>query len=354
MKALNCQELGNDVTAQLKWMDVPVPSVGEDEILIRTMCASVNFPDTLIVQGKYQFKPDLPFAPGGELSGVIEKVGKDVEDFKVGDEVVAMVGWGAFSEFVVVPESKVLKKPKSMDFASAASFPMAFGTSFYALKRRAKLQEDETILILGAAGGVGLAAVQLAKAMGATVIAAASSEEKLNLLKRNGADFVINYRKENLRKCIKKIVGSVGVDVVYDPVGGPLAEMALRSMAWGGRYLVIGFVAGIPKPPFNLVLLKGCSIVGVFWGSFTMREPEQFHNDMMELADWHAKGLIKPCLSRIVPMSQGSLVLQDMIDRRLIGKGVLVTDSFRKRTRDYSAAQNAVTKSNVGSSVSRL
>jgi NADPH2:quinone reductase len=285
----------------------------------------VNFPDTLIIQNKYQFKPELPFSPGGEVAGIIKEVGEGVSHLNIGDTVIAMTGWGGFAEEVLTDASRVFPVPPVFDFKTAATFAYVFGTSYHALKDRAQLKEGETVLVLGASGGVGLAAVQLAKVMGAKVIAAASTEAKLAVCSQYGADAVVNYTDDNWREQIKTLTDGKGVDVVYDAVGGHYAEPALRSMAWNGRYLVVGFAAGgIPKIPLNLPLLKGCAVVGVFWGEFATRQKKDNQANMMQLFGWLMQGKIKPHISAEYPLEQAAQALNDLLARKATGKVVLV------------------------------
>jgi len=322
MKAIQCQVHG--LPESLLFVDVQVPPIDASEVLIQVKACGVNFPDVLIIQNKYQFKPTLPFSPGGEVSGVIAAVGENVKHLKVGDRVVALCGWGGFAEYVAVKSSRVFLMPDGLDFIHAACTLYTYGTSYHALKDRAQLKAGETLLVLGAAGGVGLAAVELGKVMGATVIAAASTEDKLSICKEKGADYVINYSKEDLRTRIKEITEDKGVDVVYDAVGGSLAESALRSIAWKGRYLVVGFTSGeIPSFPANLALLKGASIVGVFWGSFAEREPKQSVQNFAELVAWIKEGKINQHIHKIYSLQQAPQALQDLIDRKVIGKAVV-------------------------------
>lgn len=322
MKAIQCQVHG--LPESLLFVDVQVPSIDAREVLIQVKACGVNFPDVLIIQNKYQFKPTLPFSPGGEVSGVIAAVGENVKHLKVGDRVVALSGWGGFAEYVAIKSSRVFPMPDGLDFIHAACTLYTYGTSYHALKDRAQLKAGETLLVLGAAGGVGLAAVELGKVMGATVIAAASTENKLCICKEKGADYVINYSKEDLRTRIKEITEDKGVDVVYDAVGGSLAESALRSIAWKGRYLVVGFTSGeIPSFPANLALLKGASIVGVFWGSFAEREPKQSVQNFAELVAWIKEGKINQHIHKIYSLQQAPQALQDLIDRKVIGKAVV-------------------------------
>lgn len=322
MKAIQCRVHG--LPESLQFVDVGVPSIDAGEVLIQVKACGVNFPDVLIIQNKYQFKPTLPFSPGGEISGIIAAVGENVKHLEVGDRVVALCGWGGFAEYAAVKSSRVFPIPDGMDFIHAACTLYTYGTSYHALKDRAQLKAGETLLVLGAAGGVGLAAVELGKAMGGTIIAAASTEDKLSVCKEKGADYGINYSKEDLRTRIKEITEDKGVDVVYDAVGGSIAESALRSVAWKGRYLVVGFTSGeIPSFPANLALLKGASIVGVFWGSFAEREPKQSVQNFAELVAWIKEGKIDQHIHKIYSLQQAPLALQDLIDRKVIGKAVV-------------------------------
>jgi NADPH:quinone reductase len=306
--------------------DVPSPKAKAGEVVVSVKACGVNFPDTLIIQGKYQFKPELPFSPGGEVAGVVKEVGEGVTRVKVGDRVIAFNTWGGFAEEMVVEADRTIPMPSAMDFVTASAFVLTYGTSYHALKDRANIKAGETLLVLGASGGVGLAAVQIGKAMGARVIAAASSEEKLKICRDNGADETINYGTEDLRGRIKALTGGKGVDVVYDPVGGPYSEPALRDMAWNGRFLVVGFAAGeIPKVALNLTLLKGCSIVGVFWGSFTRNEPEHNRENNWELMAMFAAGQVKPHIHAVYPLEKAAEALNEMINKRVAGKVVLTT-----------------------------
>ncbi len=304
--------------------DVPVPEPGPGQVRVRVRAAGVNFPDVLMVQGLYQFKPPFPFSPGGEVAGVISAVGPGATAL-TGQEVIAFCGHGGFAEEVVVDEAKLLPVPPGMDLETAASFTMTYATSHYALRDRAGLRPGETLLVLGAGGGVGLAAVEIGKALGARVIAAASSAEKLAACRDRGADELINYAETDLREALKGLVGSRGVDVVYDPVGGPYSEAALRSLAWEGRLLVIGFAAGeIPKIPLNLVLLKGCQIVGVFWGAFVTRDPGRHAAHFAELSRWFARGLLRPLISRRYTLDETAQALRDLAARRVAGKACVL------------------------------
>jgi len=322
MKAIQCLQYG--LPDSLVLAEVSIPTIKPDEVLIKVKACGVNFPDILIIQNKYQFKPTLPFSPGGEVSGIISSVGENVTHLKVGDSVVALCGWGGFAEYVAVKSSRAFKVPNDLDFISAACTLYTYGTSYHALKDRAELKSGETLLVLGAAGGVGLAAVELAKIMGATVIAAASSDEKLAVCKAMGADHIINYKTEDLRARLKEITNDKGVDIIYDPIGGPLAEQALRSIAWRGRYLVVGFASGeIPSFAANLPLLKGASIVGVFWGSFAEREPKQSMQNFMQLLTWIKESKINQHIHKIYELPDAPNALQDLLDRKVYGKAVV-------------------------------
>jgi NADPH2:quinone reductase len=325
MKAVICKAYGPPESLVVEELE-PLQA-GAGQVVVSVKACGVNFPDTLIIQGKYQFKPPLPFSPGSEIAGIVKEVGPGVKSVKVGDPVIVFTGHGGFAEEVVAEASQLMPMPPQVDFPLAASFVLAYGTSHYALKGRAQLQPGETLLVLGAAGGVGLAAVELGKAMGARVIAAASSADKLDICRQYGADEVINYTSEDLRERIKTLTNGEGVDVVYDPVGGAYAEPALRGMAWGGRYLVVGFTTGeIPRIPLNLTLLKGCSIVGVFWGSFTAREPQRNQEYLSELFAWLQAGKIKPLISAKYPLERAPEALRDMMERKVKGKVVLVVE----------------------------
>jgi NADPH2:quinone reductase len=306
--------------------EVPGLIPGPGQVLISVQACGVNFPDTLIIQGKYQFKPDLPFSPGGEISGVVKQVGSDVDSLKIGDRVIAFSTWGGFAEELVVDQTRTVIISDKMDYERASAFVLTYGTSYHALKDRAHLREGEILLVLGASGGVGLAAIQLGKAMGATVIAAASNPEKLSACQENGADYVINYAQDDLRQSVKEITKGRGVDVIYDPVGGSFSEKALRDMSWGGRFLVVGFAAGeIPKVPLNIPLLKGCSVVGVFWGEFTKREPDLNKQNNQELMDLFDQGKISPHIHRVYPLEKAGEALNELLQKRVIGKVVLST-----------------------------
>ena len=322
MKAVLCKQFGPPES--LVFEDVPSPKAGPGEAVVSVKAAGVNFPDVLIIQNKYQFKPPLPFSPGSELSGIVKEVGEGVKGFKPGDRVISIAPYGAFAEEVKVDAGRLVPVPEGMDFNSAAAFLFTYGTSDHALRDRAQLKAGETLLVLGAAGGVGLAAVEIGKALGARVIACASSAEKLEVCRQHGADEVINYSTEDLRERIKDLTGGKGVDVVYDAVGGPYSEPALRSTGWRGRFLVIGFAAGeIPKIPLNLPLLKGSSVVGVFWGEFTRREPKAFAAGIAQLGAWFRAGKLKPHVSQTFPLAQAVDALKLMAARKVKGKVVL-------------------------------
>ena len=319
MKAIVCNEFGTP--SSLSYQEVPNPSPQKEELLISVKACSVNFPDTLIIQGKYQFKPAFPFSPGSDIAGIVEEVGEEVKDFSVGDEVVGFIPFGGFAEKAIVSAKDCFPKPRGMSMVNASAFLLAYGTSYHALKDRAKLQEAETVLVLGASGGVGITAVELSKLMGAKVIAAASTNEKLALCKEFGADETINYTTENLKERVKD---GKGVDVIYDPVGGDFSEQAFRSIAWKGRHLVIGFANGqIPKIPLNLPLLKGADIVGVFWGVFAQKEPQKSLQNIHQLLTWFAKGDIKPHIDATYSLDDAPKALEDMMNRKVKGKIVI-------------------------------
>lgn len=322
MRAILCKQYGP--ASELMIEDTPSPEVGERDVKIRVKAAGLNFPDTLIIEGKYQIKPAMPFSPGGEMAGEVIAVGDRVRNFRPGDRVAGLTGYGAFAEEVTVPEHNILPIPESMSDEKAAAFSMVYGTSYYALKQRASIQPGETLLVLGASGGVGLATIELGKAMGAQVIAAASTAEKLAVAREAGADELINYSEEPLKEAVKKLTNSKGVDVIYDPVGGEFTEQALRAMAWNGRHLIIGFAAGdIPKIPANLMLLKSCSVVGVFWGSFTQREPEASAENMKELLQMFAEGKIDPGISQVFEFEDYEKAFGALTGRTATGKIVL-------------------------------
>jgi NADPH:quinone reductase len=326
MKAIVCEAWGPPSSLQLR--DIPSPTPGPKQVVVRTLVAAVNFPDALIVAGKYQFKPDFPFSPGGELSGEIIAIGSEVKRLAVGDKVVGLVPYGAYAQEVLVDAVNILPLPHDItnaDLELAGSFVLTYGTSLHALKDRAHAQAGETLLVLGAGGGVGLAAIEIGKLLGMRVIAAASSAEKLSAARERGADETIDYSSEDLRERIKALTEGRGVDVVYDPVGGAFAEPALRSVGWRGRYLVVGFAAGdIPKIATNLLLLKGSSLVGVFWGEFLRREPELNADNMKLLFAWLQHRKIHPLISKRYPLAQASQALDALLARQAIGKLVVL------------------------------
>lgn len=322
MKAIVCKTWGLPDTLVVE--DLPDVVPGPGQVAIDIKAAGVNFPDVLIIQNKYQFKPELPFTPGGELAGVVRAVGAGVTQYKAGDQVIAFSGQGAFAQQIAVPAQAVMPMPPGMDFDTAAAITLTYGTSHHAVADRAQLKAGETMLVLGAAGGVGLAAIEIGKALGAHVIAAASSDEKLAVCKAHGADDTINYTTQDLREAARAATGGKGPDVIYDPVGGIYAEPAFRSIAWRGRYLVVGFAnGGIPKLPLNLTLLKGASLVGVFWGDFAKREPKANLAAMQELMNWLAAGKIKPHISGRYALADTPKALNDMAARKITGKVVI-------------------------------
>lgn len=322
MRALICESFGP--IDQLRVQDVATPEPGPGEVRIRVESAAVNFPDALIVQGLYQVKPALPFSPGAELAGVVEAVGEGVRHAKVGDRVISFCGHGAFAEQAVVNARQVMPLPEGMDMDTGAALVLTYGTSLHALKDVGKLQAGETLLVLGAAGGVGLAAIEIARQMGARVIAAASSEDKLALCRRVGADETIHYGTEDLRKRVDALTDGQGVQMVYDPVGGDYTEPALRATAWRGRYLVVGFAAGtIPKVPLNLALLKERAILGVFWGDAVRRDPATHLANMRQLAAWFAQGRIRPVISERVGLDGAQAAIQRMAARQVKGKVIV-------------------------------
>ncbi|MEN8663546.1 MAG: NADPH:quinone oxidoreductase family protein [Polycyclovorans sp.] len=322
MKALLCKTFGPPETLVVE--NVPDLQPNETQALVRVHAAGVNFPDTLIIQNKYQFKPDLPFSAGGECAGVVEAVGAKVKNVKPGDKVICFTGWGAFAQQVLADSRALIPMPAELDFVTAASFVMTYATSYHALKDRAALKAGETLLVLGASGGVGLAAIEIGKALGAKVIAAASTPEKLSVCKDHGADETLNYASEDLKSRLKELTGGKGVDVVYDPVGGDYSEAAFRSIAWRGRHLVIGFANGeIPKLPLNLPLLKGAAIVGVFWGDYAKREPMNNLMDLRALLGWLKEGKLRPHVAGTFPLERGAEAIRLLMDRKVSGKLVI-------------------------------
>jgi NADPH2:quinone reductase len=309
----------------LQWKELPTPQPKAGEVLVEIRAASLNFPDLLIVQNKYQMKPPLPFVPGSEFAGVVAAVGDGVTQLKVGQSVACLSGTGGFATHVIAQAAQCVSLPSGFPHVDAAAFIMTYATSHHALLDRAQLKAQETVLVLGAAGGVGTAAIQIAKMIGARVIAAASTDEKCELCKAQGADATINYSRENLRDAIKAATASKGPDVIYDPVGGDVAEPAFRSIAWRGRYLVVGFASGpIPALPLNLPLLKGASVVGVFWGDFARREPQANAQALTELVRWYGEGKIKPVIDRTMPMAELKAAYAHMGSRAVKGKLVMV------------------------------
>ena len=326
MKAMLCEKFGPPEDLVLKEIADLTPLVGQ--VRIATEACGVNFPDTLIIENKYQFKPDLPFAPGGEITGIVDAVGDGVSQDLLGQPVMCMTLSGGFAEQTICKAEDLIARPSFMPSTIAAGFTMTYGTSMHALKQRARLQPGETLLVLGAGGGVGLAAVEIGKQMNATVIAAASSAEKLKAAEDAGADHLIDYSQQDLRSALKDIVGIKGVDVVYDPVGGDMFEAALRSTAWGGRVLVVGFASGnIPKVPINLALLKGCSIVGVFWGAFRLNYTEEDNENFKELFAWYDQGKLKPFTSKTYTLNDAHLALNNLKNRKAIGKLIIQISS---------------------------
>src|SRR5580698_8581880 len=322
MRAIRCNQYGPPESLAIEELPDLAPQAGE--VVIDVKAASVNFPDVLIIENKYQFKPPLPFTPGSEVAGIVRAVGAGVTQFQPGSRVVAFTGQGGFAEQAVAPAAACVPLAEGIDFSVAAAFTLAYGTSHHAVVDRAALKAGETMLVLGAAGGVGLAAVEIGKALGARVIAAASSAEKLALCSEHGADATIDYAREDLRERIKALTGGQGPDVIYDPVGGEFAEPAFRSIAWRGRYLVVGFANGeIPRLPLNLALLKGASIVGVFWGQHIQREPELAATGFRQIFDWIDAGKLRPHVTRRYSLNQTAQALDDMGSRRVSGKIVI-------------------------------
>lgn len=322
MRAVRIHELTGPTALRVD--DVPDLTVAAGQVVIDVKACGVNFPDVLLTRGMYQFKPALPFSPGGEAAGVVRAIGAGVTSVAVGDRVAATLVYGAFAEQISVPELAVVKLPDPVSFEVGAATLLTYATTYHALHDRAALQAGETLLVLGAAGGVGIAAVELGALLGAKVIAAASSDDKLAFCREHGASEVINYSREDLKERVKALTGGQGVDVIYDPVGGALAESALRGIAWQGRYLVVGFASGeIPKIPLNLVLLKGCQIVGVFWGSFAMREPAHNREHANQILAWVVTGKLAPAIDAVLPFSAAGEALTRLERRQVKGKLVL-------------------------------
>ena len=332
MKAMLCREYGPPETLVLS--EVPDPVPGPGQVIVQVKSCGVNFPDVLIIENKYQFKPALPFAPGAEIAGVVKSLGEGVTRVKVGDRVIASVGNGGMQEQVAVDQNRCIPMPDAMDFETGSALILTYGTSHYALKDRAKLKPGETLVVLGAAGGVGLAAVELGKAFGARVVAGASSQEKVDLAKRHGADDGFVYvsgklsrdQQKEFSEQIKAATGGKGADVLYDPMGGDYAEPAVRAMNWEGRYLVIGFTAGIPSVPLNLTLLKSCDIQGVFWGAFTARDPKRNQEHLAEIMRWTVEGKIKPFISARFPLARAGEAIRMLADRKAQGKIVVTME----------------------------
>lgn len=332
MKALLSTAPGGPETLVLA--DTPDPSVAEGQLLVRVKACGINYPDVLIIEDKYQFKPPRPFAPGGEIAGIVEAVGPGVSGWSAGDPVIAMIGHGGLAEKVLVPSATALRLPEGRSFEEGSALILTYATSIHALLDRGRLKEGQSLLVLGAAGGVGLAAVELGKAFGARVIAAVSSEEKAEAARSAGADTVVIYprgpfdrdQSRALAQQFKDAVGTGGADVIFDPVGGDYAEPALRAIAWEGRYLVVGFPAGIPKLPLNLTLLKSCDVCGVFWGAFAARDPKANAAHVETLFRLWSEGLIKPRVSRSWPLERGAEAISHMAGRKAIGKLVVTVD----------------------------
>lgn len=322
MKAIICNTYGLPNTLEYQEVENPKPKKGE--LLISVKACSVNFPDTLIIQGLYQYKPAPPFSPGSDIAGVVEAIGDGVVGFQIGDEIVGFNPYGGFAEKVCAPARDCFPKPKGMSMVNASAFLMAYGTSYHALKDRGQLKVGDTVLVLGASGGVGITAVELAKLMGAKVIAAASTDEKLELCKKFGADEVINYNTENLKERVKELTGGKGVDIIYDPVGGDYSEQAFRAIAWKGKHLVVGFANGtIPKIPLNLTLLKGADIRGVFWGAFTQKEPKKSMENVTELVTWYLTKKLNPHIDATYSLQDAPKALEAILNRQVKGKIVI-------------------------------
>ncbi|MGI9344797.1 MAG: NADPH:quinone oxidoreductase family protein [Gammaproteobacteria bacterium] len=321
MKAQLCKEFGPPETLVLE--EIPDPVAEKGQVVVDIEAAGVNYPDALMIAGKYQFRPPFPFAPGGEIAGTIAAIGEGVTEFKIGDRVMGLCGNGAFAEKIAIPAASLMPIPAQMSSEKAAGFSMVYGTSWYALKQRANLQPSEVLLVLGAGGGVGVSAVELGKAVGAQVIAAASSDEKLQVAQQAGADHLINYSDGELKEKVKALTNGKGADVIYDPVGGDLFNQCLRCVNWNGRILVIGFTGGIPQIPTNLVLLKGCQIVGVFWGAFTQREPDTNAANFAELFEMFSNGRIDPPIHHTFSLENTPAAIKLLADRKATGKIVI-------------------------------
>jgi NADPH2:quinone reductase len=323
MKALVCKAWGLPETLVVE--EIADPIAGPGQVVIRVHAAGVNFPDALIIQNKYQFTPTLPFVPGSECAGVVESVGAGVERVKAGDRVIAFSESGAFAEKVLVAAAGLIALPEGVDFATGAAFLLTYGTAYHGLVDRAALKAGETLLVLGASGGVGIAAIEIGKALGARAIAAASSAQKLAICREHGADETIEYTAEDLRKRVTDLTAGKGADAIFDPVGGPVTEVALRSCSWRGRHLIIGFATGeIPRVPANLTLLKGCSLVGVFWGRYVKSEPASWARDLLTLFLWLREGRLRPYVSARYPLERGAQSLSALLDRQVSGKLIIV------------------------------
>lgn len=324
MKAMLCTTYGPPES--LKLTEVPSKPVGKGQVRVAIHASGVNFPDTLIIQGKYQFKPEMPFAPGHEVAGDVTEVGEGVTGFKKGDRVIGMTGHGGYADEVVVDVGSLLKMPDNMSYIDGAAFTMTYGTSYYALKQRGELKPGETLLVLGAAGGVGLAAVELGKLMGAKVLAAAGSDEKLELTKKYGAEGLINYSKEKIRDRVKEMTDGKGADVIYDAVGGDAFDEAIRCINWLGRLLVIGFASGrIPSLPANLALLKSCDVRGVFYGAWRARDPKDSAQNFKEMLSWYEQGKLKPHVSMTFPLEKAADAMNALLSRKATGKIILLS-----------------------------
>jgi NADPH2:quinone reductase len=322
MKAVLCTHFGPP--EELDYADIPAPTAGAGEAVVDIKAAALNFFDLLIIAGKYQHKPPFPFSPAAEFAGVVESVGTGVTAFAPGDRVMGWTGWGAARQSLATSVSNLVKLPANLDFERAAGLTVTYATTLYGLRDRGKLKSGETLVVLGASGGTGLAAVEIGKLMGARVVACASSEEKLAFAKAHGADETVNYAKEDLRDALKRLGGKDGIDVVYDPVGGAYAEPALRSLGWEGRYLVVGFAAGdIPKIPLNLVLLKSCDIRGVLWGAWSQRDPQGQRALMNDIVRWCADGKLSAHVHAVYPLAETATALKAIADRKVMGKIVL-------------------------------
>lgn len=329
MRAVLSKEIGGPDTLVVE--DVADPTAGPGQVVIRVRACGVNFPDSLIIEDRYQFKPGRPFSPGGEVAGEVESLGEGVTGLKVGDRVIGSSGWGGMAERIAVDANRCIPIPDAMPFDEASAFILTYGTSWHALKERAQLKAGETILILGAAGGVGLAAIELAKAVGARVVAAVSTEAKAQFCRDHGADHAVVYPtgpfdkdgRKALAALFKEACGENGADVVYDAVGGDYAEAALRAIAWEGRFLVVGFPAGIPSVPLNLALLKGCQIVGVFWGAWAARDRRAFAAGVEDLLRFYGEGRVRPHVSKTYPLEQAGQAIRDLAERRAQGKIVV-------------------------------